>query len=431
MIKTTTTIDGTVTRDEMGNIIHQTFSNGSEYLYDYNDEGKPIYYKSSTGLEIWYDSDGNETHKIREEYEIWNYPNGNKSHIKWKEGIEEWFDSNGKLVRTKDSNGVNTFYNSEGDEIKDQWYFKSSDGNEAWYNPEGNDTHVILDDGYREEWWDHDIHSIIFRKYHPDGTTKSSCYNYINDKLVHAKFGNGGSEKWYDSDGISRHEKSSKDGVEKWYDSSWNVIHKKFSSGLEIWYEYNDKGLCTHEKRSDGYEEWRYETLYADHKTFHWKNSEGESEFKKYDYWGRLIYVKHRNGCEVWYEYDENGNCIYENINRGREELFYNSKGKPIHKKWLNGNREDYEYDEKGERIYEKQYSIRGPEYKKIWYDRALNGKCNVRSEDHYLKTTDNEYCWVTSFNCKMTCKKYLDGSELWYDSMSNEIENPNITGAS
>jgi len=63
------------------------------------------------------------------------------------------------------------------------------------------------------------------------------------------------------------------------------MTHLKYSSGFEIWYEYDEKGNRIHYKDSGGYEVW-YE----------------------YNEKGNLVHYKDSSGNEKWY--DENGNII-------------------------------------------------------------------------------------------------------------------------
>ena len=62
-----------------------------------------------------------------------------------------------------------------------------------------------------------------------------------------------------------------------------------------------------------------------------------------------LIHYKNSFGDEEWYEYDENGNKIYEKHYDGNEVWYsHDSQDRVIHRKWKNGYEEWYEYNEDG-----------------------------------------------------------------------------------
>ena len=105
---------------------------------------------------------------------------------------------------------------------------------------------------------------------------------------------------------------------------------KLFSHRLDIWYEYNDKGNITREKRSDGYGYW-YE--YND------KN--------------KLIYEKafikvEQAIVETWYDYDVKGNEIHD------KEI------------WTT-----YDYDDQDNLVPSKEYS---PSFSEYWYEYDAKG---------------------------------------------------------
>ena len=80
------------------------------------------------------------------------------------------------------------------------------------------------------------------------------------------------------------------------YDNNGNLIHYKNSDGNEEWKEYDSNGNLIHYKNSNGYEYW-----------------------KEYDSNGNLIHVKDSNGYEEWGEYDSNGNLIHFKDSDGDE----------------------------------------------------------------------------------------------------------------
>jgi len=84
--------------------------------------------------------------------------------------------------------------------------------------------------------------------------------------------------------------------------------YRKWSSGFEIWYEYDEKGNEIHYKDSDGLEEW-YEYDEKGNKT-HYKDSNGYEYWCEYDEKGNKIHYKNSGGLEEWYKYDEKGKLI-------------------------------------------------------------------------------------------------------------------------
>ena len=67
--------------DEQGNLIYYKSSNGLEIWFDYDNKGNLIHQKYSNGYEYWYDYDnkGNEIHyKNSEGYGYWKGEKGNK-----------------------------------------------------------------------------------------------------------------------------------------------------------------------------------------------------------------------------------------------------------------------------------------------------------------------------------------------------------------
>jgi hypothetical protein len=87
-------------------------------------------------------------------------------------------------------------------------------GNESWYDSDGNQIHVKYADGY-ERW------------------------------------------REYDSDGNEIYYKDS-NGYEEWreYDSNGKMIHYKTSNGYEWWREFDSNGKMIHYKNSNGFEAW-------------------------------------------------------------------------------------------------------------------------------------------------------------------------------
>ena len=61
-----------------------------------------------------------------------------------------------------------------------------------------------------------------------------------------------GNEQWYDSNGNMIHSKTSNGfECWHEYDSNGNTIHSKTSNGFECWYEYDSDGNVIHTKVSN------------------------------------------------------------------------------------------------------------------------------------------------------------------------------------
>jgi len=76
--------------------------------------------------------------------------------------------------------------------------------------------------------------------------------------------------------------------------------YRKWSSGLEVWYEYDEKGNLIHRKNSRGYEVW-YEYDEKGNK-IHYKDSDGYEYWCEYDEKGNMIHCKDSDGREAWYD---------------------------------------------------------------------------------------------------------------------------------
>ena len=86
--------------------------------------------------------------------------NGELSYQRTSEGLEEWYDSEGNTIHTKDKNSeVWNEYNSDGDMI----YERNSNGDEEWYDDFGNLIRYRNSDGF-EEWYDEYGNTIITSK---------------------------------------------------------------------------------------------------------------------------------------------------------------------------------------------------------------------------------------------------------------------------
>jgi len=148
-------------------------------------------------------------------------------------------------------------------------------------------------------------------------------------------------------------------GLEVWYgyDERGNEIYCKYPSGLEIWYEYDEKENMIHCKYSSGFEEWWDGSKWVKEKPKNWKYevkclfghhnytipdknnpnilicsvckrfgyrkySDGYKMWYEYNEKGKKIHCKDSDGYEIWYRYDEKGNRIHCKYSSGFEEWF-------------------------------------------------------------------------------------------------------------
>lgn len=138
-------------------------------------------------------------------------------------------------------------------------------------------------------------------------------------------------------------------GYEIEYDSAGNPIHYKNSEGNEEWRDFDSKGNCIHWRANNGQEGWMTynkagELIYSH--TISWKDPDNRQEYKnwyEYDSCGRTIHIISEyagNRNETWYEYDENGTCVHE--------INYESSGKRWSERW---HRQSCEQDAVEKRI--------------------------------------------------------------------------------
>jgi YD repeat-containing protein len=93
------------------------------------------------------------------------------------------------------------------------------------------------------------------------------------------------------------------------FDEKGNCIHIRYNRLLEQWFEYDEKGNCVYSKDSCG-EITRYE----------------------YDERNNLIHSKDDDGYEMWYTYDKDNRCIQDRNEDGYETIYdYDEKGNLIH----------------------------------------------------------------------------------------------------
>ena len=101
------------------------------------------------------------------------------------------------------------------------------------------------------------------------------------------------------------------------YDQNNNLIHYKDPNGNEEWKEFDQNNNLIHYKYSNGYEYWNeYD---QNNNLIHCKDSYGIEYWKEYDQNNNCIHYKYSNGYEEWKEYDQNNNLIYYKDSYGLE----------------------------------------------------------------------------------------------------------------
>lgn len=167
-----------------------------------------------------------------------------------------------------------------------------------------------------------------------------------------------------------------------------------------------------------------------------------------YDEQERTVYIRHSNGRERWFEYDENGkrirttgpvlakekdergNVIYEKRQSGFETWFeYDADGRLVHEKQSDDYEEWHEYSESGHVIHKKRRvypcireedASRDAEkeyYDEEWWEYDAQGKLRcVRTPDGYmLETTgpDGYEVWNAYFEWK-TLREDENGKQIY-----------------
>ena len=91
------------------------------------------------------------------------------------------------------------------------------------------------------------------------------------------------------------------------------MIHYKNSDDDEEWYKYNSNGNIVRHKWGIGgelYEEWA-EKFDSNGNVVHSKNSAGIEKWYEYDNNGNQVLFKNSEGFEQRWKYDSNDNLIY------------------------------------------------------------------------------------------------------------------------
>lgn len=175
------------------------------------------------------------------------------------------YDENDNLIYTKDSNGLETWYE---------------------YDSDGNEIHCKQSDGF-ESWCEYDNHSRLIHETTLDDDSLETWYEYdINGNIYD-----------YDSNGIECWIKCDRDG---------NEIYEKWSDGIKVWSEYDNNRKIIHRKGTDGIERW-YD-YNSDRRLIHYKEVKLETNEYGFDSYGKLHRCKVTNKIkkyvEEWYEYE-------------------------------------------------------------------------------------------------------------------------------
>jgi len=140
-----------------GNVIHYKDSDEEKWFHSNGNIAHHIQHSpiDGGGYEEWYNEDGNVIHYKDSYEESWyEYDkNGNRTYEKNSNGTESWLDSNERVIRKKWPTGLEVWYeyHSNG-KVK---HYKKSHGYEGWYDEEENVIHVRYSDG-EEYWYDSD-----------------------------------------------------------------------------------------------------------------------------------------------------------------------------------------------------------------------------------------------------------------------------------
>ena len=201
------------------------------------------------------------------------------------------------------------------------------------------------------------------------------------------------------------------------YDDKGDIIHSKFSSGEEYWYEYDAKGNLIHEKWPD--DEFWYE-YDAKGNLIHEKLASGSDIWYEYDAKGNKIRVKDSNGVEIVYKYDVKGNIIYEKRSEAGDEWWYeyDKYGTIIHE-WTSDGYESKtvcKYDKNGKLIYSKSNvkPIGSPErIDEWWYEYNADGTI-----EHGICKDISEYYIHYNKNGNIIYHK----SKAWYEDVWDEL---------
>lgn len=182
----------------------------------------------------------------------------------------------------------------------------------------------------------------------------------------------------YDNNGNKIYEKYGDHEDTYQYDKNNKLIHEKTSS-YEWWYEYDKYGTIIHEWTSDGYEsktvckydkngkliysksnvkpigsperidEWWYE-YNADGTIEHGICKDISEYYIHYNKNGNIIYHKSKawyedEWDELWFEFDANGNKVFEKGKYGECHYKYDERNNLIYAKWINDLESWYEYE--------------------------------------------------------------------------------------
>lgn len=133
---------------------------GNIKIEEYNDDGLKVSEKFSDGeIRYEYDKHGNKIHvkgfgKYLNSMEFWYMYEGNKLiYTKDSRGVEEWYNDEGKVLRRKYSDGDEYWekYNKKGELL----YSKDSDGEHFYIHKNGNTLDHLKSNGF-ESWAERD-----------------------------------------------------------------------------------------------------------------------------------------------------------------------------------------------------------------------------------------------------------------------------------
>jgi len=170
-------------------------------IIEYDANGKVIFYENSLGIKEWLDSDGNLTRLINpnaDEFEEIHYNSKGVEIYKRSSCEEQWYNEQGRIIRHKGSSGYEEWY--EYDSNGNITHYRNSDGYERWYEYDSNGklTHYRNSDGY--EWWsEYDSNGNETHYRNSSGYERWSEYD-SNGNRTHYR-NSDGYERWYDSNG--------------------------------------------------------------------------------------------------------------------------------------------------------------------------------------------------------------------------------------
>lgn len=380
--------------DENGRVIHQSFPDGGEMSYSYDDERHATIATEQNGLKVEYLSDELGRH-IGTRYVGLNESFTHQDDSKKKEIIEEKYTYNSRSQKTAitDKNGHTTRYSYDkkghltrvvGPEGLSKSYTydakgrllskKDSEGNSYKYtydfngnlysvtDPEGNRTKYDYEDGKLTRIRDAENNETIVT-YDDNGNISS-----ITDKT--------GARTLYVCDKLGRVNKTiDAEGNETKYvfDDNGNLVSVTDPNGYKTLYCYNDSSLLTEVVNPDGTtKRWGYNEIgkpafYTDENgntteiiyNTSWQEENitlpngGQIKYD-YDLLGNVIRVTDPEGRKTVYSHDNEGNILSVGMESGEKKTTvktsytYDKRGRVLSETDAEGNRTLYSYDRNG-----------------------------------------------------------------------------------